>query len=399
LVYEYRFDERRYGDIRLSRKSYEIVQLGLALLRDELENWNSRVSEGGGAYPPFEHEVADLNRLIDWGESELESGTPEIVVRGASVGNGRYIKAALVFAIGKQQDDCRQKAQQAGWPETALRSIRDAIERIKSVADIIDCEPSDVLAEVLPRRGREVKPGAWENMEWDAFICHASEDKEVFVRPLAKALMEKGLNVWFDEFALSIGDSLRRSIDRGLARSRFGVVVISPDFLQKEWPQKELDGLVAREVDGVKVILPVWHDIGAAEIRAISPTLADRVAASSNRGVDYVVEQLVSVIRQDRRAVTAETPESRIRDAAANREVVDLWVNTEYAAKLGLIEKLRAESYDLKWEAANDEASSIDLEGWEYVIVERKDGSQCRLKIKDAPVVGGYVVLLKRTKR
>jgi hypothetical protein len=104
-------------------------------------------------------------------------------------------------------------------------------------------------------------------MEWDVFISHAKEDQD-FVRPLAGNLRDRGLKVWFDEFTLVVGDSLRRSIDRGLAHSRFGVVVISPNFLRKEWPQKELDGLVAREVNGIKVILPVWHNIGADEIRS-----------------------------------------------------------------------------------------------------------------------------------
>lgn len=134
-------------------------------------------------------------------------------------------------------------------------------------------------------------------MEWDVFISHASEDKEGFVRPLANRLQEQGLRVWFDEFTLTIGDSLRRSIDRGLANSRYGIVVVSPDFLKKEWPQKELDGLVAREVEGVKVILPVWHNMGAADIAAYSPTLADRVAVSSVRGLDHVTDQLLTAVR------------------------------------------------------------------------------------------------------
>src|ERR1700682_2844646 len=121
-------------------------------------------------------------------------------------------------------------------------------------------------------------------MEWDVFISHASEDKASFVGPLATCLQEHGLRVWYDDFTLTVGDSLRRSIDRGLARSRFGIVVISPDFLKKEWPQKELDGLVAREIDGAKVILPVWHNLGAEEIRAYSPTLADRLAGFLSRG-------------------------------------------------------------------------------------------------------------------
>ena len=61
---------------------------------------------------------------------------------------------------------------------------------------------------------------------FDLFICHASEDKDAFVRPLATRLREEHVEVWFDEFTLEMGDSLRESIDRGLATSRFGVVVL-----------------------------------------------------------------------------------------------------------------------------------------------------------------------------
>ena len=129
--------------------------------------------------------------------------------------------------------------------------------------------------------------------EWDAFISHAWEDKEAVARPLAQALEAKGLRVWFDEFTLSVGDRLRRSIDRGLANSRYGIVILSPMFFAKEWPQKELDGLTQREERGEKVILPVWHNITAEQIRAYSPTLADRFAVLSDRGLDHVVAELL----------------------------------------------------------------------------------------------------------
>ena len=162
-----------------------------------------------------------------------------------------------------------------------------------------------VKKRVIPA-GDEKKPKAEESgqegtsiAEWDVFICHASEDKEDFVRSLAEGLEARGLRVWFDEFKLTVGDSLRRSIDLGLSKSRFGVVVISPNFLRKEWPQRELDGLVAREVAGVKVILPVWHRITADEVRAYSPTLADRVAAPSDKGLEEVIAELMQAIRRD----------------------------------------------------------------------------------------------------
>ena len=95
----------------------------------------------------------------------------------------------------------------------------------------------------------------------DAFICHATEDKDSTARPVAKGLSSAGLSVWHDEFSLTVGDSLRRSIDRGLADSRYGVVILSPSFFKKNWPQTELDGLFAKEISGNKTILPIWHDL------------------------------------------------------------------------------------------------------------------------------------------
>lgn len=149
------------------------------------------------------------------------------------------------------------------------------------------------------RKHTEESSGVYRTPEWDVFICHASEDKESFVRPLANALRLKSLRVWYDEFTLRVGDSLRRSIDRGLSKSRFGVVVISPEFFRKEWPQIELDGLTAREVGGTKVILPVWHMITFEEVSRMSPTLADRVAAQSKDGIDAVVTALLEVLGKD----------------------------------------------------------------------------------------------------
>jgi hypothetical protein len=118
--------------------------------------------------------------------------------------------------------------------------------------------------------------------QFDLFISHASEDKDEFVRPLADTLQTLGVAVWYDEFQLRVGDSLRRSIDKGLANSRFGVVILSSAFFAKNWPQYELDGMVARETQGVKVILPIWHRVTKDEVMKFSPTLADRVALNSS---------------------------------------------------------------------------------------------------------------------
>lgn len=128
---------------------------------------------------------------------------------------------------------------------------------------------------------------------WDVFISHASEDKDEIARPLAKALEAKGLSVWYDEFSLRVGDSLRQSIDHGLLRSKFGVVILSPHFFEKHWPQQELNGLASRELGSKKVILPVWHNVGFEEVRRYSPMLADSIAVSTGRGLDKVVEDIL----------------------------------------------------------------------------------------------------------
>lgn len=86
--------------------------------------------------------------------------------------------------------------------------------------------------------------------EYDVFISHASEDRNEVIRPLAHALINEGLKVWHDEFELKIGDSLRRKIDKGLANSKFGIVVLSKDLIKKRWTNYELDGIITKAVSG-----------------------------------------------------------------------------------------------------------------------------------------------------
>jgi hypothetical protein len=131
---------------------------------------------------------------------------------------------------------------------------------------------------------------------WDAFICHASEDKECFVHPLAELLTRRGLKIWYDRFSLRVGDSLREAIDLGLSQSRFGIVVLSPSFFQKQWPKRELDGLVAKEVEGKKVILPIWHDVSFEDVKKYSSMLAGLYAAQSKDGLETVASQLIDAM-------------------------------------------------------------------------------------------------------
>lgn len=113
-----------------------------------------------------------------------------------------------------------------------------------------------VVSECVAGQYREVQ-NMERNGNYDFFVSHASEDKNGFVRPLVNAMLNLGLNVWYDEFSLEIGDSLRRTIDHGLSGSRYGIVILSENFFNKQWPQYELDALVNKSMSGQKVILPV----------------------------------------------------------------------------------------------------------------------------------------------
>jgi pyrimidine deaminase RibD-like protein len=188
-----------------------------------------------------------------WGPKEFAGMTDEELhdVKMGSQPGSNYWE----WATAEQQE--RQRKGQAGIPKTAATTPKKESER------------------------------------WDFFISHASEDKEAIARPLADALRKDGWLVWYDDFSLRLGDSFRESIDRSLAASRFGIVILSPRFLGKHWPQQELNGLATREVNGEKVILPVWHEVGFEEMREYSPTLADRVAVSTHNGLEQVVERIL----------------------------------------------------------------------------------------------------------
>ena len=154
----------------------------------------------------------------------------------------------------------------------------------------------------VPSLVREQPPALADGDEaYDVFISHASEDKDSIVRALAAALISRGLKVWYDEFTLRIGDSLRQKIDKGLARSRVGLVVLSPAFVAKGWTNYELDGIVTRTVSGEQILLPIWHDITKQAVIDFSPSLADKVARSTaTHTVDDIATEIAELLTESR---------------------------------------------------------------------------------------------------
>ena len=102
------------------------------------------------------------------------------------------------------------------------------------------------------------------------FISHASEDKADIARPLYDAL------------------------------TAFGVVIFSVAFFAKGWPQYELDGIVTRSIAGEQNLLPIWHKVSKDEVRAQSPSLADKVARSTSEfTAQEIAEEIARRVRPD----------------------------------------------------------------------------------------------------
>ena len=132
----------------------------------------------------------------------------------------------------------------------------------------------------------------------DVFVAHAKEDAEIVVRPLVDALIAEDLEVWFDDLELNIGDSLRRRIDRGIAQSRFAIVVLSPAFMAKGWTNYELDGIITRSNEDGQVVLPIWHDVTKQQVIEFSPSVADKVARrTAANTVGEIANEIADVIR------------------------------------------------------------------------------------------------------
>lgn len=131
---------------------------------------------------------------------------------------------------------------------------------------------------------------------WDVFISHASEDKAAVAMPLADELRNYCQRIWLDKWVLSPGDSLRRKIDEGLSKSRFGVVILSHSFFEKEWAQAELDALYTLAVARKRSVVPVWHEITADEVADHSPLLADLLALPTSKGIETVAEEIARIL-------------------------------------------------------------------------------------------------------
>lgn len=137
-----------------------------------------------------------------------------------------------------------------------------------------------------------------DRFKYDAFVSHAVEDKLPVANELCRRLEQAGLKIWYSGKELKIGDSLEEAILDGLNQSQYGIVILSPTYIEKNWTRKEYYLLMAREIKNRKVILPVLFNITTAQLAQYDISIADKWAINYEKGIDHVVQKLLEAIKQ-----------------------------------------------------------------------------------------------------
>ena len=126
--------------------------------------------------------------------------------------------------------------------------------------------------------------------QYDVFISHANRDKENFVEELYQAINKLGINIFYDKESLEWGDNWKAAILNGTKKSEFAVIVISENFFDREWTEKELAEFLSRQNrNGQKLILPILHNITLAQLQERYPSVADIQAIDSKK---YTCDQI-----------------------------------------------------------------------------------------------------------
>ena len=135
-------------------------------------------------------------------------------------------------------------------------------------------------------------------MKYDASISRAFEDKKYLVKSLANNLAGAGARIWYDEFSLRPGDSLRKSIEKGLRESRYGIIVLSKAFFEKFWTNAEFDVVFSLASQRhARFTFPLWHKVSFKEVQEFSPMLSMRFGVDTKN--KSLLQKILREIRPD----------------------------------------------------------------------------------------------------
>ena len=167
--------------------------------------------------------------------------------------------------------------------KTAQRKLEAASRRRTIPSGVYGKPVEDVFYALDEQRKSEEQEA---KAMYDVFISHASEDKADFVNPLVEKLQG--------------GKSLREQIDNGIKRSKFAILVLSKNFFKKQWPKRELDGILAKETISGTAPLPIWYNLTQEEVYEFSPTLSGIYSISTqNHSIDDICKAFQLILEKE----------------------------------------------------------------------------------------------------
>lgn len=205
-----------------------------------------------------------MRKITNW-QSDYARKMSESADIGKKIADKRTKRNDAYIKLQKEQQLKQSKA---------LKQMKQSYE--KRINEFNDHMTQDIIT------NRDNINGENEE-DYDVFVSHAWENKEDFADEFVQSLCDYGIKVWYDTTQMKWGDSMRAKIDSGLKKSKFGVVVLSPDYIKegKYWTKTELDGLFQMESINGKTLLPIWHNLTKKEVMAYSPTIASKLAMTS----------------------------------------------------------------------------------------------------------------------
>lgn len=213
--------------------------------------------------------ASKLKQISDW-ERERAKKLAESADLGKRIADKQQKRNEAYLKLQKAQQDERKK--QDRQIKRVQASYENRISQLQKIALPSNIHGADNSVNNVV-----------EEFQYDVFVSHAWEDKDSFVNEFVEELQKLDLSVWYDTSQMKWGDSMRAKIDDGLKKSKFGVVVLSPDYIKdgKYWTKAELDGLFQLESINGKMLLPVWHNLTKKEVVAYSPIIASKLAMTT----------------------------------------------------------------------------------------------------------------------
>lgn len=190
--------------------------------------------------------------------------------------------------LGKKISDKRKKRNDTylKLQKVQLNEQKKQQKEMKRIQVGYQSRINELSRQVMPQmiiQEPQIQTNSNDSEEYEVFVSHAWEDKESFANEFVQELRNLGIRVWYDTSQIKWGDSMRAIIDDGLKKSKFGVVVLSPDYIRdgKYWTRTELDGLFQLESVNGKILLPVWHNLTKKDVMAYSPIIASKLAMTT----------------------------------------------------------------------------------------------------------------------